>query len=245
MPSRGERGSGNRAPVARARVAAGAAVTVLVVAALVGLTEGLRHPASDGDPVLVDDAAADPRIDVECPEPQPREGVERDQAVIGPPEEVVAVSSNDLYDCPSTYDGRMVRYQGEAVGAALGRRDGAWVQVNDDVYADLLGPLPAHREFRGGNAGVGVLLPRALADRIAVFGGPDTHGDLVEVVGVFHRVDPQTREVAVIRAGSGEVLRRGQAVVQPRLLDRRVAAALLGLAAVGVVAAERLAARRR
>lgn len=239
----GAGGRGARLPVARARVAAGAGLVVLVLAAIVGLAEVLRHPPPPGEPAV--EAGADPRLDVECPEPPPREGVERDEAVIGPPGGVVDVSSNDLYDCPGSFNGRLVRYQGEAVGVALTRSAGAWVQLNDDVYADLRGPLPAHRDFRGGNAGVGVLVPRSLADEITVFGGPDTHGDLVEVVGVFHRVDPQTREVAVIRAGSGEIVRPGGAVTQPRLLDRGVAAALLGLAAAGIVLAERVAARRR
>jgi hypothetical protein len=156
----------------------------------------------------------------------------------------VEVSSAELHDCPSFYDLQRIRYRGEAVGAVMRRRDGAWVQLNDDVYAHA-GPLPTHDEFLGGNAGIGVLLPLDTADSINVVGGPWTHGDIVEVVGTFHRIDPGTREVAVIRAEQVNVVRSGQDVEVPLLFDRLVAAIVFVALAGGTVALQVAATRRR
>jgi hypothetical protein len=225
-------------------VVGGFAVGLLVFAAIVALAEGLRHPAPDlDDGMLLGPADDDPRIEVECEDPLPREGVER------PPEDTAEpteeVSSNDLYACPGTWDGRAVRYRGEVIGAVLRRADGAWVHLNDDVYADIRGPLPAHRDYRGGNAGVGVFIPHSLAEEISMVGGPAAQGDILEVTGRFHRVEPSSHEAYVIVADGGEPLREGNLVVDPVLRDRQVAAVLLGLLALGIAVLERVVARRR
>jgi hypothetical protein len=231
-------------PVSRRRVVAGFAVALLVFAAIVALAEGLRHPAPDlDDGMMLGPADDDPRIEVECEDPLPREGVER------PPEDTAEptaeVSSNDLYACPGTWDGRAVRYRGEVVGAVLRRADGAWVHLNDDVYADVRGPLPAHRDYRGGNAGVGVFIPHSLAQEISMVGGPTAQGDILEITGRFHRVEPTSHEAYVIVAEGGELVREGDPFVDPVLRDRQVAAAILGLLAVGTAVLERVVARRR
>lgn len=231
-------------PVSRWRVLVAGLVLAAFVAGVIGLAETLRHP-------LPTDAAreqlepdADPASEVICVGPEPREGQERidRDALTAAFDEV---TSNELYDCPQTWDGRRVRYRGEVVGAVLRRDDGAWVQLNDDVYSQALGPLPAHRDFRGGNAGVGVLLPHDVADGITVVGGPGWRGDVLEVVGTFERVERETGEVAIIRAAGGVVADAGEPVREAPLADRRVAALVLAGVAAAVVALERLAARRR
>lgn len=231
-------------PVPRRRTALASALALLVLLTgmlwLVGL---LRHPFPDGGAVLPPQAA-DPREEVVCPDPQPLEGGERDEARAAPGQPATEITSNDLYDCPETWHGRRVRYRGEAVGAVLHRRGGAWVQLNDDAYAGDAGPLPAHRDFRGGNAGVGVLLPTGVAERIEHVGGPQWHGDTVEVVGTFQRIEPVSREVAVIVADSGEIVAPGSPIARPLLGDRAVAAVVLALLAAGLVVAERVAVRR-
>lgn len=232
-------------PVARGRVAAGAAVALALIAGIVLLAETLRHPPPSGDPLVpeLEAPGADPRTPVECEGQDPREGREREQPIADPvPREV---TSNELYDCPQNWDGRLVRYRGEAVGAVLQRSDGAWVHLNDDVYGDPLGPLPTHRDYRGGNAGIGVLVPLELARSISFVGGPQAQGDVLEVVGTFHRVDATSGEVAVIRADRGLIAANGQRFVDPTLPDRRAVAVTLGVLALATVIAERVVARRR
>jgi hypothetical protein len=231
-----------RRPVPLSRVAVGALLFVLAVGAQILLAESLRHPPPL-QPALAEPDDGDPRVQVECPGPEPREGVDRDDLGTErlPP---VEVTSNDLYDCPETFDGEHVRFRGEVVGGVLRRDDGSWTQLNDDVYADALGPLPAHRDFRGGNAGAGVFLPPDLAARIAHVGGPRSRGDVLEVDGVFLRVDPSTREVAVIRARTGRIVQGGGPIDDPLLRDRQLAAVLLTGVALSLVGYQVLRSRR-
>jgi hypothetical protein len=207
---------------------------VLLVAGLVLAIEAvdlLRHPPAGGEPAVAE-ADADPRLEIECP----------DLDILPA---VTDVTSNDLYDCPLAFDGRAVSYTGEVVGAVLRRRGHAWVHLNDDVYAGVRGPLPAHRDYQGGNGGVGVRIPSTLAADIERVGGPAGRGDLLRIEGVFHRVHPGSREAAVIVATSGSVAAPGQPFVDPILPDRAVAALLLGTLALGLAISERIVARRR
>ncbi|MEX2621067.1 MAG: hypothetical protein WD250_12715 [Egibacteraceae bacterium] len=236
----------HREPVRRRRVLAGTAVALALLAGLVALAEGLRHPPSRGHPPVEDGAAAgDPRVPLDCPEPTPDEARERPPATIVPRGEPVDVSSTELLNCPEHYDRRIVRYQGEAIGGLLPRRDGTWVQVNDDVYAGPLGPLPGHRRYQGANTGVGVRLPPGLAAEITTVGGPHVRGDRIEVVGVFRRVDPGSREVTVVHADSLAVIEAGRRHPDPPMGGRRIAAGILAVLAVAMGATERVIARRR
>lgn len=248
--------TGDRYPVSRPRVFAATVLIVVLLGILVAGVELLRHPLPGGfdDDIGLSGEGGDPRVAVECGEALPREGQTREgQEREAPPDARVEpgvgapieVTSNELYDCPEIYDGLPVRYRGEAIGAVLERNDGAWVQLNDDIYAEVLGPLPAHRDYRGGNAGVGVFIPRDLADRIEWVGGPDTQGDVLEIRGTFQRVDPESAEVAIIRADDAEIVRRGGYFDQEPLHDRRNLAIVAALVAVLVTVAERIAARRR
>jgi hypothetical protein len=230
-------------PVPLSRVLAFSVLALSFLVAVIGLAETLRHPLPEGlPPDVAEDEGGDPRDALECPEPEPREGVERDGAAVG--DAVFEVLSNNLYDCPETFNGRKVRYTGEVVGAVLQRGDGAWVQLNDDLYAGDLGPLPAHRDFRGGNAGVGVFIPDSAVAGITWVGGHAAQGDVLEVVGVFHRVDPQAHEVAIIRAEEVEVVREGGPFEHPVLRDRQVAAVITGLLALGFLVAQVRRSRR-
>lgn len=237
---------GAEQPLGRGRVLAGTAIAAVLLAGIVTLAEGLRHPPPQGPATgELDEQDRDPRVEADCPEPQPREDLPREgPARIAAPDDPVEVSADELLNCPESFDRRTVRYRGEVVGGPMERRDGAWLQVNDDAYA-VAGRLRAHQEYRGENVGVGVFLPADLEVRIGTVGGPRTRGDLVEVVGVFRRVDPDTREVAVVRASSAEVVRPGEALADPPLRPRQVAAGVLAVLAVAVMLTERTAARRR
>lgn len=233
--------SGRSRPVRRGRVLLGALLATALLAGVVGIAEELRHPHPGNGPIVLEragDPEADPRTAVECAEPEPAEDTER-----GAPESApgapVPVTSNELYACPQAWDGSRVRYEGEVVGGVLPRGEWSWVQVNDDVYADVRGPLPAHRDYRGGNAGIGVAVPASAAEAITTLGGPQTHGDLIEVVGRFERVDEASREVAIIRATDVSIVRAGTPFEDVRLADRELAAAVAGLVALAMVALER------
>lgn len=217
---------------------AGALATAVALAAIVGLAEILRHPP--GGEVPPDGAGiADPREELDCPQPTPREGQDRPEAIVGPVNPPVEVTSAILQECPGTLDGAQVRYEGEVVGGLLSRETGTWAQVNDDAYGRPLGPLPAHQVFLGGNGGIAVLLPDGLADEITRVGGPDVRGDQIAVTGTFHRVDETSGEVVVLEAQAGEVVRAGEAVSDPVVPDRRAAAAVLALLAALVIGLER------
>lgn len=232
-----------RRPIPRTRVAVAALGLVVLFGAVITAGEVLRHPYTQISDIPESQlAGSDPRDELLCPEPQPREGQERGSDV--QPTVPVQVTSNGLFDCPETYDGREVVYRGEVVGALLEREVGVWTQLNDDVYAELLGPLPAHRDYRGGNAGVGVLLSHRSADLVSFVGGPQTRGDVLEVRGTFHRVDP-TGEVAVIRADVAEVVADGEPFPDPPLTDRRWAAWFAVAVALALVVTERVVAARR
>jgi hypothetical protein len=233
-------------PVARPKVLLGALLLLAYVAGVVALSEHLRHPHPvEGVPLeQLEHHLTDPRDPPDCPEPAPREGDPADAPVLGPrATPPMTVTSGDLVDCPAYHDGHLVRYRGEIVGAIMIRGSFAWIQVNDDIYADA-GPLPTHAEFLGGNAGVGVLLPVSATRVIERIGGPHTQGDVVEVVGRFQRIDDETREVAVIRASTLEVVQPGTDVWLPIQTDRLVAALLLVPLAGSAVTLQIIARRR-
>lgn len=236
---------GERRATRRRVVAAYAALALVGVLALVGLGEALRydHPAAGPSTPEVADGAADDvvdplREDVECAVPAAREGQDR-PVVAAQPALPEPVTSNELYDCPDEWDGRQVRYTGEVVGAVLDRGEESWLQLNDDVYAQTSGPLPTHRDFRGGNAGVGARVPSDATGAIAHVGGPGRRGDLVEVVGTFRRVDEATGEVAVLEVRELEVVRSGAPVEQPAVPARAWVASAAAVLALAVTVAGR------
>lgn len=233
-------------PTSRPVFLAYVALALLVVTVLIGMAELLRQDHGPTSPLTpaVEGEVDYLRQEVVCPLAEGREGEER-EAVLIDPELTPEVTSNQLYDCPQTWDGRRIRYAGEVVGALLGRNDAVWAQLNDDVYADAGAPLPTHRDFRGGNAGIGVLLTTDMADAVTWIGGPAQHGDVMEVIGRFQRVDNATGEVAIIRAEQAQVVRDGRAVEIPVSRARPIIAVLAALMATVMTVAERRARTRR
>jgi hypothetical protein len=128
------------------------------------------------------------------------------------------VTSTQVHACPEAYDGRRIRYVGELVGDLLPRRDGSWVQVNDDAYALEVGPLPGHRDLRGSNTGLAVWLPDALGHVPTGLGRPDQRGEVVALEGTLLRTDPEDGDGLTLRADRIEVLAPAVTVEEP--LDR-------------------------
>lgn len=80
--------------------------------------------------------------------------------------------SRELISNPGIYDGKIVVYQGEAIGDLMRRGDFAWINLHD-----------------GENA-LGIWLPLELAKEINYTGSYKSRGDIIEVTGVFNRVCP-------------------------------------------------------
>ena len=148
-------------------------------------------------------------------------------------EEPVVVVADELIECPATFDGVTVSYRGEAVRAVLARGPRSWVHLNDDPYALELGPLYDHRTAVGGNSGIPVSIPTAVADTITHVGGPRHHGDILEVAGVFHRADPHDGGGPAIQADVVRITEVGNAVRRSVDRTRLFVAAAISIAALG------------
>jgi len=150
------------------------------------------------------------------------------------------VSSTQVHVCPSAYDRLEVTYVGEVVGDILHRRGGAWVQVNDDDYALVNGPVIGHRERAGFNTGLSVWLDGDLADRIEQPGRAALRGDVVLLRGTLLRTDPDDGGGITLRATELETL-AGPLVIDPPLHTvQLVAAVVLSLAAIAATVFARM-----
>jgi hypothetical protein len=150
------------------------------------------------------------------------------------------VSSSQVYACPAAFDGLRVTFVGEVIGEVLPRRDGAWVQVNDDDYALEVGPIGAHVDQRGFNTGMSVWLPDGLHERIEGVGRHERRGDVVLLEGVLLRADPADGGGTTLRADRMEVLAPTVEVPEPlHPIQALVAAVLSVLALVGLLWARR------
>lgn len=150
--------------------------------------------------------------------------------------EPVEVTSSELFDCPRLYDGALVHYRGEAIAGVLRRGERAWVHLNDDAYALESGPLAEHRTALGGNAGIAVSLPIAVADAITHTGGAAAQGDILDVTGRFQRADVTDGGGPTIQAEHARIESVGRPLrrqVTPRLA---ITAAVLALGASGTLA---------
>lgn len=145
------------------------------------------------------------------------------------------VSSSQITACPAALDGLEVTYVGEVVGDVLHRNGGAWVQINDDDYALITGPLVGHRELAGFNTGLAVWLEDLLANRIEAPGRPARRGDVVLVTGVVHQADPADGGGITLRAHTMETLANPvdvePAVHVPQLVVAIVLSLLAGIGA--------------
>ena len=148
-------------------------------------------------------------------------------------DEPVVVVADELIECPATFDGVTVSYRGEAVRAVLARGPRSWVHLNDDPYALELGPLYDHRTAVGGNSGIPVAIPTAVADTITHVGGPRHHGDILEVTGVFHRADPRDGGGPAIQADTARITQMGRPVRRSVDTARVITAGIMSVAALG------------
>ncbi len=154
------------------------------------------------------------------------------------------ISSTQVFACPSAFDGLSVTYVGEAIGEVLPRRGGAWVQVNDDIYALEVGPLVGHREQDGFNTGMSVWLPDGLHERIEEVGRPGRRGDVILVRGTLLRADPDDGGGITVRAEELELLAASIEIEDPLHVPQLIVALVLAALAVASVVWARRRARR-
>lgn len=192
------------------------AVTVAVLAGAVAVALDLLVLRDEVPPLS---APAQEEADETCP--PPRDGNDTP----------VTVAAGDLIECPDTYNGAFVRYQGEAVRAVLHRGPRAWLHLNDDPYALEIGPLYEHRTAVGGNSGIPVSVPAEVADAVAHVGDARHRGDTLMVTGVFHRADPADGGGPTIQGHTVHIISRGRTANRPLHLARAVVAATLTIAA--------------
>jgi len=154
------------------------------------------------------------------------------------------ISSTQVYRCPSAFDGREVTYVGEAVGDLLVRDRGAWVQVNDDIYALEVGPLVGHRERDGFNTGMSVWLPDGLHEQVEGLGRPGQRGDVILVRGRLYQADPDDGGGITVRAEELEVLAEAITIEDPLHVPQLIVALVLAVLALASVLWARRSARR-
>jgi hypothetical protein len=154
------------------------------------------------------------------------------------------IASEQVFACPSAFDGFEVTFVGEAVGELIRRRDGVWVQVNDDPYALEVGPLVGHRQRFGSNSGLSVWLPDGLHERITDVGRPSQRGDVIAIRGTLLRTDPDDGGGITVRADALEVLAPAEGVHTPLHVLQAVVAGVLAVVAIAAVVWSRLVRRR-
>ena len=143
------------------------------------------------------------------------------------------VDSVSLVEHPDRYDGRIVVFEGEAIGDVMERFDGAWINVNDDAYSRQ----GRKRKLAGYNSGQSVLVAdKRAAKKIVFLGDYNNRGDIVEVKGVFHKACPDHGGDMMIHSRTLKVLKRGFSLGHP-ITSRKVSLAITWLAISGVVLA--------
>jgi hypothetical protein len=117
------------------------------------------------------------------------------------------VSSAELIEHSERYDGKTVVYSGEIVGDILWRGEYAWITVNDDDYGER--PRRRYQELRGGNNGIGIYCRSDMLDSVRFLGSYGTHGDRLQIEGVFRQASTQHGGDTMIEAARVTVVRSG------------------------------------
>ncbi|MDD5669927.1 MAG: DNA-binding protein [Candidatus Omnitrophica bacterium] len=107
------------------------------------------------------------------------------------------LTSLDLLNNAKKYDSKTVTYKGEVIGDVMIRGDYSWVHVNDGAMA------------------LGIWTPAVMIRDIRYAGDYHKHGDIVEVVGVFHRSCPEHGGDLDIHASEIKKITPGGLIIRP------------------------------
>lgn len=114
----------------------------------------------------------------------------------------------DLLEDPTGFSGT-ITVVGELIGDYGFRHDGSmWTQLNDDSYTTA--PVLDGGELTGGNVGVAVRIPQALADGLDPPGGYRVRGPVVRATGTWRYHDPDRLGETYIDVGSLELIEPGR-----------------------------------
>lgn len=119
-----------------------------------------------------------------------------------------AVTVSELIELSPDLSGEEISVEGELVGDYGSRGGFVWTQLNGDPHVDdpiREGGLPA-----GGNEGVGVRLPAALADGLDHPGGYHHRGPVVRLTGVWRHHDPTRNGESFLDVQALEVVEPGR-----------------------------------
>lgn len=158
-----------------------------------------------------------------------------------------AVPKNDpgsaqLVEKPATYDGRSVRFAGEAIGEVMVRGENAWIHLNDDAYQER--NIEEGAELGGYNSGMAVYVPADLVKRIDTYGDYKHEGSIVQVSGTFNAACREHGGDMDIHATRLDVLVPGHFVLD-RVLPWKVWLALLLSAVAGALLVVERSSRNR
>lgn len=215
-------------------------VALVAVGAAIGWLHHTR-PTAELEQVLpgAPDPAVDDDLHISCQRTLPDHLRVTTEAGEDLPEPVGRVISTEVVECPTNFDRHHVEFVGEVVGDVLRRSDGAWVLMNDDVYALERGPLQNHQHYGGGNTGLAVWLPGQLADIPDEPGRYGIRGDILRVTGVLFRTDPADGGGLTIRARHAEVLAEAERIGPPFDTAQAIVAGILVVVAAGFAFADR------
>ncbi len=211
------------------------ATTILLVVAIAGLVSWLRAtaPSSPTETSVAD--ILPPGDLATCDELE----TEAETGTLLEDQSVGRAQSGTILSCPFTFDGLLVTYVGVVVGDVLRRDGGAWALVNDDPYALEDGPLTVGDTPRGTNSGLTVWLPEPLDELADEPGRPDRRGDVLVVTGRVNRADPADGGGLTIRAEDATLLAEAVELEIPIHWNQVIAAAVLAVAALGLLWNER------
>jgi hypothetical protein len=106
------------------------------------------------------------------------------------------LASKELINNAKAYDGKVVAYRGEAVGATMVRGDHAWINLNDGVNA------------------LGIWVTKEIAAGVTA-GTYRARGDALEITGIFHRACPEHGGDLDIHAESATIVEKGSPILHP------------------------------
>ncbi len=153
------------------------------------------------------------------------------------------VRSGELVENAKIWDGRPIRFKGEAIGERMTRGAMAWIHLNDDPY--MWKNIEEGAKLGGYNSGHAVWIPAALASMIRFFGNFRNSGDVVQITGTFHAVCREHGGDMDIHADTLEILQVGRFVSNPLNKRRAALAGLLFVLSALLLLARKQARRHR
>ena len=119
------------------------------------------------------------------------------------------ISSDTLINQSNRLDRQIVEFRGEVIGDIMHRGNYCWINVND------------------GSQAIGIYCPENLVKPIRFIGDYKYDGDIVEVIGTFHKACPQHGGELDIHAESLKIIRPGAERTHPVMMSKIYLAAFL------------------